>query len=197
MTNQALAIHLNRTTPVLDKHAEQQLVQRACNGDRDAFGQLYEATFDRIYRYIFFLVTRDEIAEDLASKVYLKAWERLPHFQSSNAPFIAWLYTIAHNTVIDHYRTKRQHVDLDEAGDLPDHEPQPQEAAEQRLDHEALRRALCHLTPVQQQVVGLKLLNGLTTDEVAAQLHKTPGAIRALQMRGLQSLARILKPGTD
>ena len=197
MMNQSLALHLNRTTPVVDKRAEQQLVERACAGDRDAFGQLYEATFDRIYRYIFFRVTRDEAAEDLASKVYLKAWESLPRFQSSNAPFIAWLYTIAHNAVVDYYRTNRQHVNLDEAGNWPDHAPLPQEQSEERLDKEALRGALCHLTPVQQEVISLKLLNGLTTDEVAARLHKTPGAIRALQMRGLQSLAKILQIGTD
>ncbi len=197
MTNQTAAIDIHLTTPIPDKHAEQELVERACCGDGDAFGQLYECTFDRIFRYIYFRVSNAETAEDLASRVYLKAWESLPRFQSSNSPFIAWLYTIAHNTVIDHYRTNRPHLDLTEAGNLPDHAPLPQEQAEQRLDQETLRRALCHLTPVQQEVISLKLLGGLTTDEVAAQLHKTPGAIRALQMRGLQSLAKVFQDYRD
>lgn len=190
MTNQTTAIHLHSTTPLVKKQAEQQLVQRACRGERDAFGQLYEITFDRIYRYVFFRVTDDETAEDLTSKVYLKAWESLPRFKNSNSPFIAWLYTIARNTVIDHYRTNKQHLDLEAASTVPDREPLPQEQSEQRLDQETLRRALRHLTPVQQDVVTLKLLDGLTTDEIAARLRKTPGAIRALQMRGLQSLAK-------
>src|SRR5512146_851618 len=114
MTNQVAAISRRLTTPIIDKHAEQQLVQRACRGDAGAFGKLYESTFDRIYRYIFFRVSDDEMTEDLASRVYLKAWESLPRFKSGNVPFIAWLYTIAHNMVIDHYRTRHQHVDLEE-----------------------------------------------------------------------------------
>ena len=197
MMNQAAAISRRLTTPILDRHAEQQLVQRACRGDADAFGKLYESTFNRIYRYIFFRITDDVTAEDLASRVYLKAWEGLPRFQSGNVPFIAWLYTIAHNMVIDHYRTKHQHMNLEEVGYLPDREPLPQQEAEQRLDHETLRRALSHLTREQQEVVTRRLLDGMTTDEVAAQLHKTPGAIRALQMRGLQALARIFVVDTD
>lgn len=197
MTNQTAAINISLKTSAVDNHAEQQLALRASRGDRDAFGELYECTFDRIYRYIFFRISDEDTAEDLASKVYLKAWENLPRFQFSNAPFIAWLYTIAHNTVIDHYRTNRQLADLGEANAVPDRQPLPQEQCEQRQDTEILREALRYLTPVQQDVVTMKLIDGMTTDEVAAQIHKTRGPIRALQMRGLQSLARYFQDGRD
>src|SRR5512140_1874530 len=156
MTYQTAAIHFRVKPSAVDKQAELLLVQRACMGDRDAFGALYESTFDRIFRYIFFRVSNDETAEDLASKVYLKAWESLPRFQAGNSPFIAWLYTIAHNTVIDHYRTARQNVNLDEASNLADHTPLPQEQCEGHADVDALRGALCHLTAVQQEVVTMK-----------------------------------------
>ncbi len=195
MTNQSAAFELRLTTPITDKQLEQHLVKRACRGDSDAFGQLYESTLNRVYRYIYFRVSNDEIAEDLTSKVYLKAWESLPRFKSGGSPFIAWLYTIAHNAVIDHYRTSRQDVDLDEITALPDHDPLPHEQCESRMDAQTLRKALGQLTPDQRDVVTMKMLDGLTTDEIAARMRKTPGAIRALQMRGLQALAKIC--GTD
>ncbi len=193
MTNQTAAFGIRLTTPLVDKHAEQDLIQRACRGDGDAFGQLYESTLTRVYRYIYFRVTDDETAEDLTSKVYLKAWQNLPRFQASSSPFIAWLYTIARNTVIDHYRTSRQESHLDEITSLPDRDPLPQEQCEHRMDADSLRRALHHLTPEQRDVVTMKLLDGLSTEEIATRLRKTPGAIRAVQMRGIQALAKIIR----
>ncbi len=195
MTNQTAAIEIRLTTPITDKQLEQDLVRQACRGDSDAFGQLYESTLNRVYRYIYFRVSNDEVAEDLTSKVYLKAWESLPRFKSGGSPFIAWLYTIAHNAVIDHYRTSRQDVDLDEITSLPDHDPLPAEQCESRMDAQTLRLALRQLTPEQREVVTMKMLDGLSTEEIAARMRKTPGAIRALQMRGLQALARFC--GTD
>lgn len=191
--NLSTAIDLRLTAPVLDKHAEQQLVLRACDGERDAFGELYEATFGRIYRYIYFRVSDDHTAEDLVSRVYLKAWENLPRYHSGNVPFVAWLYTIAHNTVIDHYRTRREHVNLEAASTLPDHSPLPPEQCEQRIENDLLREALQDLTTEQREVVTLKMLDGLSTDEIAARMRKSAGAVRALQMRGLQALARICR----
>jgi RNA polymerase sigma-70 factor (ECF subfamily) len=179
-----------KTRPI--KHElEKQLVQRACKGDAEAFGQLYELTVDRIYRYIYFRVSNDEAAEDLTSKVFLKAWEHLPHFRMGSVPFIAWLYTISHNMVIDYYRVTKPSTALDEALNLPDDHPLPDAETERRADIQMLRRAILQLTPEQQHVVTMKLLNGMSTEEVAARLRKSPGAIRAVQMRALQALAKI------
>lgn len=193
MTTQTAALEIRLTTPLTDKQVEQNLIRRACQGDGDAFGQLYESTLNRVYRYIYYRVSDDETAEDLTSKVYLKAWESLPRFRSSSSPFIAWLYTIAHNAVIDHYRVSHQHTHLDEISDLPDRAELPAEQYEHRADAETLRRALQLLTTEQREVVTMKMLDGLTTDEISARMRKSPGAIRALQMRGLQALARICR----
>ena len=180
----------SRTRPIKNE-IEKELVQRACKGEADAFGQLYELTVDRIYRYIYFRVSNDETAEDLTSKVFLKAWEHLPNFQARSVPFIAWLYTISHNMVIDHYRTNKPGTPLDEALSVPDDHPLPEAESERRAAVQALRRAMQQLTPEQQHVVTMKLLNGMTTEEVAARLRKSPGAVRAVQMRALQALAKI------
>ena len=193
MMNQSAAIQMGRITRPVEKRVEQALVQRARQGDRDAFGQIYEFTVDRVYRYVYFRVMDDQTAEDLTSMVFLKAWEHLPRFKESGSPFIAWLYTIAHNAVIDHYRTHRQDTQLDEISALADRDPLPHEQCESHSEAQSLRRALQRLTEQQRDVVTMKLIDGLSTDEIAARLRKSPGATRALQMRALQSLAKILQ----
>lgn len=167
-----------------------ELVWLAKTGDAEAFGHLYEMYLDRIYRYIYFRVTDEQTTEDLISQVFTKAWEKLDRYQPSGRPFIAWLYTIAHNTVIDHYRTRRETVALENTVSLASDAPSPHEQVELHFEADNLRAALQTLTQEQQQVVVLKFIAGMTTDEIAGQLCKSPGAVRALQMRALQALAK-------
>lgn len=173
-----------------DSDSQRRLVKLAKDGDAHAFGLLYDGYIERIYRYIYFRVTDEETAEDLTSQVFSKAWENLDRYKPSGAPFIAWLYTIARNAVIDYFRTRKETVALDEIASLSSAGPSPDELVEFHFETEALRDALKSLTDEQQQVVVLKFIAGMTTDEIARQLGKRPSAIRALQMRGLQALAR-------
>src|SRR5512143_928720 len=166
----------------LDRQSE--LVLLAKGGDAEAFGHLYETYLDRIYRYIYFRVTDEQTAEDLISQVFTKAWENLDRYQPSGRPFIAWLYTIAHNTVIDHYRTRKDTVAIENTISLSSDAPSPHEQVELHFEAENLRAALRTLTPEQQQVVVLKFIASMTTDEVSIQLHQSACAVRALQMRG-------------
>ena len=193
MTTYSTAAQTSYGILTLEPEPEAELVQRARNGDSEAFGRLYERSLDRVYRYIYFRVTDDETAEDLTSKVFLKAWESLPRFKAGNSPFIAWLYTIAHNAVIDHYRTKRQMASLDEIASLPASDPLPDEQYDSLFAARTLRESLQQLTGLQQTVVTMKLIDGMNTEEIATRLHKSCGAIRALQMRGLQALAKIME----
>jgi RNA polymerase sigma-70 factor (ECF subfamily) len=145
---------------------------------------------------VFFRVTDEQTAEDLTAQVFTKAWEKLDHYKPSGAPFIAWLYTIARNIVIDFYRTRKETVDLEDAVSIAHDGPQPEDQVALHFEVEELRIALQQLTADQQQVVVLKFINGLSTEEIAQQLGKRTGAIRALQMRALQSLARLMREET-
>jgi RNA polymerase sigma-70 factor, ECF subfamily len=180
-------------TESLDGREERQLVQRAQSGDSEAFGILYDCLVDRIYRYVYFRVTDQSTAEDLTSTIFLKAWEKLGRYKMGATPFRAWLFTIAHNVVIDHYRTHKTTVALDQVGSLTSDEAQPQEQVQHRFEARALRQGLLKLTGLQQQVLTLKFLEGMQTEEIARQMGKPAGAIRALQMRGLQALTRIME----
>ncbi len=176
--------------PVTD---ELELVRRSQTGDQEAFACLYDAYVDRIYRYVYFRVADDEIAEDITSHVFLKCWEKLDSYQTGTSPFIAWLYRIARNTVIDHYRTRKVVIPLEDASPV---EISQEDGIEEKLDlqikSQELREALQELTPEQQQVLILKFISGFSTPEIARQLGKQQGAVRALQMRALQGLAKSL-----
>ncbi len=171
---------------------EKRLVDRAQSGDGEAFARLYEAYFDRVYRFIFFRVTDDQIAEDLASQVFLKAWENL-HRYHPRGPFLAWLYAIARNTVIDNYRTRKQTVSLEEAAPIASPDLRLDDRVQLEFDVEILQAAMQHLTQEQQEVITLRFIADYDTAQIAKHMGKSEGAIRALQMRALQALARVMK----
>ena len=95
---------------------EQDLVTRAVQGDADAFEQLYERNFDRVYRYLYVRLGNQAEAEDLTQEVFAKVLEAIGSFQWRNVPFASWLFRIAHNKMIDHIRRERriERVDSDE-----------------------------------------------------------------------------------
>lgn len=171
---------------------ESELIERAVSGDPDAFATLYDAYIEQIYRFIFFRVGDEPTAEDLTSQVFIKAWDNLSGYQMRGLPFSAWLFRIARNTVIDYYRTFKETTSLEfEAIAKPDPEGDMDERIERRLQAEEVRLALQKLTEDQRQVLTLRFIEGFSTEEVAQIMGKRPGAIRALQMRGLQALAEI------
>lgn len=172
---------------------ELQLIGCSQQGDRDAFAYLYDTYLDRIHRYIYFRVGDPETAEDITSLVFLKCWEKLRSYRPGKSPFAAWLYRIAHNAVIDHYRTRKPPISLEELGPAELRYP---DEADEKLDRKICSQELCEalnkLTSAQQEALILRFIYGCSTMEIARRLDKQKGAVRALQMRGLKRLAQIL-----
>ena len=166
---------------------EKQLAERAAKGDPEAFANLYNRYVGRIYKYVYYGSGRSEDAEDLTARVFLKAWEAIDHYRWEGYPFSTWLYRIAHNQVIDYYRTRHETFSLElayaRAGD-----DDPVEALEQHLTVDRVHAALAHLTEEQRRVIVLRFLLGYSSQEVADILDKNSGAIRALQVRALRAL---------
>ena len=188
-TNTTYSFSSNRTLePLVD---ELTLVRFSQEGNLDMFAQLYDAYVTRIYRYIYRRVEDDMLAEDITSKVFLKVWEKLDTYQPGKTPFMAWLYRIAHNTVIDHYRTKKVSISIEEVNPVElSHRDEIDEKLDLQVQSWQLREALQELSEKQRQVLILKFVDGFNTMEIAQQLGQNEGAVRALQMRGLQKLAK-------
>lgn len=168
------------------EHDDAGLVARARRGDKEAYGDLYERYLDPIFRYVFYRVGNLQDAEDLTEQVFLKAWEAMDGYREE-VPFKAWIYRIAQNGVIDHYRIQKETTSLSENGDIPGkHAPVDERLlAEDRAAR--LAAVLGQLAPDHQKVLTLRFINGLSMKEVADILERSEGAVRVLQHRALKA----------
>lgn len=172
---------------------DSRLIQRARQGDQTALGMIYDCLYPAVFRYVYYRVSDQETAEDLAAEVFVRMVERIGAYEQRERPILAWLYTIARNLVTDHYRRQSQadHLPLEEslvAGETC----QPAQAADRRQDRDCLTRALACLTEEQRQVILLKFVEDREIAEVAAALGKNERAIRSLQHRALAALYRVI-----
>jgi RNA polymerase sigma-70 factor, ECF subfamily len=173
---------------------EALLIAQAKQYEPEAVSMIYQRYADRIFRYIFYRVGEQALAEDLLSDVFVRALEALPRYSDEGRPFEAWLYRIAHARVVDHYRRQnvRRTTELNpfmraDEGDDPDQTVDRQEDARQ------VRSALLSLSEDQQQVIALRFAGNYSVAEIAALLAKTEGAVRSLQHRALAALRRLLE----
>jgi RNA polymerase sigma-70 factor, ECF subfamily len=180
----------------LEVHREEDLVRRAQRREPEAFGQLYEEHFDRIYRYVLLRVRSQEDAEDITQQVFLKALEKIGSYRWRGMPFASWLFRIAHNLVVDYWKKKsREKVvapeEIDEMAASPN---DPATLAELEFDMKQLAAACQQLTDGQREIVSLRFAGGLSVAEAAKVMGKSEGAVRVLQHAALVKLRRILCP---
>jgi RNA polymerase sigma-70 factor (ECF subfamily) len=176
----------------LDEDAIERLVQEARAGDAWAFGLLFDHYHLPVYRYIASRVQRPSDAEDLTQLVFVKALEALPRYEARGIPFGGWLFRLARNTVIDHVRTRHEHVDLDSAAGHAGQEAGPDEVTVTRQELDEVAAALEALTDEQREAIGLRFFAGLSAREAAAVMGKQEGTIRGLQFRAIAALRRRL-----
>jgi RNA polymerase sigma-70 factor (ECF subfamily) len=165
---------------------EQDIVRRAQQYDQQAFGQLYEEHFDKIYRYIALKIGNKVEAEDMTQQVFLKALRSISGYKWRNIPFSAWLFYLRK-------KSKRVTMSLDESIIIPsDSDTNPQKIAEHRLNVEQLTSATRQLTPAQQEVISLRFAGEMPIAQVAATMDRSEGAVKALQHSAIVALRKIL-----
>ncbi len=172
---------------------EKDVVSRAIKGDGGAFAQLYEEHFDRIYRYVYLKVGNQAEAEDLTQEVFVKALEAIGSYKWRNLPFVAWLFRIAHNQVIDYLRKQGKvgKVVLEDDIALVSGS-NPAFMAERELEIEELINNVKKLSPAQREVISLRFGSGLSVAEAAKALGKNPGTVKALQYNGIVALRKLM-----
>ena len=172
-----------------------KLVERAQAGERVALEELYLIHFDRIYSYLHMTVGNRHDAEDLTTQTFLKMLESIGRFRWQAAPFSAWLFRIAHNLSMDHFRANRRWQPEEEVPEPPDSEERSAEdEALQSIGRQSMMLLIDTLSPEQQQVLTLKFVFNFPNGDVATILEKTEGAIKSLQHRALVSLQKQIAP---
>jgi RNA polymerase sigma-70 factor, ECF subfamily len=168
---------------------EQELITQAQKGDEEAVTRLYETYVDAIYEYVSFRVDSKATAEDVTSEVFLRMVRGIASYQNHGIPFRAWLYRIAANLVIDHYRERKKGfaIPLLESHQSDDTDPFDHLArTEEQL---RLRVAIRSLPEMYQDLLVLRFVENLSHTEIATIMNKSAAALRAMQHRALKALA--------
>lgn len=183
----------------IDDEAVERLVAAAKAGDPEAFGALFDRYYGPVYRYVAARVGRPSDAEDLAQLVFVKALEALPRYEQRGVPFGGWLFRLARNVVIDHIRTRREHVTLEVIVEKSTDDEGPDELAVLRQEMDSIAHALRRLTPEQREAVELRFFAGLSAKEAAEVMGRQEGTVRGLQFRAIAALRRELgiEPDAD
>lgn len=179
----------------LKRLSDSELVVKARDGEKEAFGVLYERYLTKIYNYVYYRTGNHHDAEDLTARVFFRAMSHIEQYTERGVPFQAWLYRIAHNLVANWHRDRgrRKVIPLDEyiAASLRTDAPDKKAEDDEELD--ALRLAMRQLPEERQQLLVLKFVERLSNAEIGEIMDRTEGAVKSLYHRTLLSLREELE----
>jgi RNA polymerase sigma-70 factor (ECF subfamily) len=180
--------------PNLSDLPDNDLVSRIARGDKLAFGSLYERYLDQIYRYVYFRVADHDEAEDLTELVFLKAWQVFSAGRNRKEVrnFRAWIYRIAHNEVVERYRTQKPTLTINHLDNLSHPDPTPEANILAIQSSQSLAQAITELEPDLQQVLVCRFINQLSHAETAKIMNLKPGHVRVLQHRALKKMGKLM-----
>lgn len=170
---------------------DHELIKKAQHGDSHAFGDLYECHAPAVFRYLYAHLDSRMDAEDLTGEVFLKAWQSLPKYTERGVPFLAFLFRIARNALVDHYRQNNRMEpkapeDMD-GYNSTENSPEVDVVVNQ-MEHQNIHSILNKLRPDYQSVLTLRFISELSPVETARVMDRSVGAIRVLQHRALIAL---------
>ncbi len=170
--------------------SEKELISLASEGDPEAFGALYEKYIEQIYNYIYYRTSSGDDAEDLCSRVFIRALRHIERYEDRGYPFSAWLYRIAHNLVVNWYRDRERadEVPLADQYPPPTMDGSVEDRIEKKDEKDQLLKVINDLPEDRKELLILKHVDGLTNLEIGQIMDRTEGAIKALYHRTLESL---------
>lgn len=170
-----------------------KLVQRAQHGDKEAYGEIYKLYQKKIYRFSYYMMQNQELAEDITQNTFIKAWLALPSFSfSKNGTIQAYLFKIARNLSID-YQRKKKEISLEVIADVMPSEENLEEIVERREEQEIVSKALKTLDEDEKQIVVLRYFEDMSYEEISKVVGKNEGAIRVQLHRILKKLKEEIK----
>jgi RNA polymerase sigma-70 factor, ECF subfamily len=185
--------------PSLEIIEDGELVRRAQDGDAEAFGEIYERHSQAVFRFFSSRLNNPLDAEDLTEEVFMRVWRSLPKYHEKGVPFTAFLFRIANNALIDHYRkfsSPSSEVSI-EGEQLQDPHHNPEEIASESLEYAELKKVLDKLRDDYRDVLILRFLSELSPVETAKVMDRSVGAVRILQHRALIAVRNLMENEPD
>jgi len=171
---------------------EKKIIEDAIKGEASAFGLLYDKYHPQIYRFIYLKVGQREEAEDLTHQVFLSALQNIGKYQHKGFPFSSWLYQISRNKIIDHWRTRKNTLDIEDAVEQGENDLEIEKIGI-KFEIERVRKAISLLKDEYQDVIIMRFIEELSYEEIAAALNKPRTTVRVLQHRAIKQLKDILE----
>jgi len=169
---------------------EEDVLNRAAQGESEAFGLLYERYIDRIFNYVYYRTGNLHDAEDLTARVFQRAMNHIKNYTDRGVPFSAWLYRIAHNLVANWHRdrSRRQEIPINDVPILPSKGDHPEKNLVRSQEEDSLLRLIRRLPPERQNLLILKFVENMSNAEIGAITGRSEGAVKSLYHRTLLSL---------
>jgi RNA polymerase sigma-70 factor (ECF subfamily) len=172
------------------EYDEEQVLSHASQGDRDAFGLLYERYIDRIFNYVYYRTGNLHDAEDLTARVFQRAMNHIHNYTDRGVPFSAWLYRIAHNLVANWHRdrSRRQEIPLNDLPVIPSKGDLPETTLVRSQEQDSLLRLIRRLPSERQSLLILKFVENMSNAEIGQIMGRSEGAVKSLYHRTLLAL---------
>ncbi len=174
----------------MDIIQEQSLLEQVQAGDATAFGPLYDAYIQDIYRFVSYRVPKKEIAEDLTSQIFLKALEKISSYKVGRGNFRAWLYQITRNSIVDFYRQNKTTENIEDVT-LSDNE-KSKDQIEINLMYQEVQEYLKKLTQDQQEIIIFRVWENLSYSEIASIVGKSEASCKMSFSRGIKELRTLM-----
>jgi RNA polymerase sigma-70 factor (ECF subfamily) len=170
-------------------------VKQAKAGDVRGFASLHDLYYQPVFTFVYYRVENRQAAEDITSEVFVAMVKRINQYKDKKGTMLPWLYTIARNLVIDHYRKNGntpEEVSIEDM-EIPVAGRSPESMVSRQGESDCLEMAIRRLTDEQQEIIVGKFIEDRSNDELAQLTHRTEGAVKSLQHRALASLRRELE----
>lgn len=167
--------------------SEKIIIKKCQLGDLEQFGFLYEKYIRKIYDFIFYKTHHKETAEDIATAVFMKAFESIKQFDPDKGTFQAWVYQIARNKTIDHYRTKKSDMNIDDVWDLSGNEDLEGDI-DTKNKLEDIKKYIKALDSRQRDILIMRIWQGMSYKEISEILNFSEANCKMTYSRAIRKL---------
>ena len=171
---------------------ERALVELAIRKNREAFADLWVLYKDRVYQRVLSIIRQPDLAEDITSEAFLRAWNAIDKYEPRDVTIVAWLCRIAERLAFRELRRQKPTVEIDGLLLEADVSESPEFLAERKAGSEYILDALGGLPETQRQVLSRRFIDDLSYDEVSRSLGKSVGSVRLIQHRALKALKLVI-----